>query len=943
MSLRLTLSSLITLFLLSTLSAQVVWTDPFFPTTDDDITLYFDASKGNGALAGFAGNVYAHAGVITTSSTSPSDWKYVVTPWAVTDPKVLMTKVGPDLYTLEYNIRDYYGVPMGEEVLQLAFVFRNATGSVVGRAADGSDIFSPVYPDNADLQTRFLSPAGDQIVSIGQFIDAFAVASRTASLTLYDNGSPIATADSNVIRQNLIASPGVHFIEFVADDGSSQDTASFTYIVPIDISPEDPPASQLGINYTSDTTVLLRLYAPNKNSVFVVGDFNDWTLKDSYQMRKSVDRNTFWIEIDGLTSGQQYCFQYLVDGNIKIADPYSTLVLDPPNDPFIPMSVYPNLPNYPVGKTNGICSVIQTGAAEFDWQVDNFARPAKGDLVVYELLMRDFLNSHSYTDLLDTLDYLQRLGVNAIELMPVNEFEGNESWGYNPDFHMALDKYYGTADDFKSFVDEAHSRGIAVILDVVYNHAFSQSPLAQLYWDSGNFRPAANNPWLNVEARHPFNVGYDFNHESQATKDFVDRVMRYWLEEFRIDGFRFDLSKGFTQVNSGSNVGQWGNYDLTRVALLKRIADVVWQASPEAYVILEHFANNTEEKELANYGMMLWGNLTNDYQEAAMGYDSRLSWGYYATRGWNDPHLLTYMESHDEERMMYKNINFGNSFGNYDTKSLPTALRRQELAATFFYTIPGAKMLWEFGELGYDFSINHCTNGTVNSNCRLDPKPVRWDYLFETNRRQLYDVTRALIHLKTNYEVFRTTDVDMDVNDASNTTGQFKYIHLNHPTMNVTVLGNFGVTSQSVDPDFQNTGIWYEYFSGDSLEVNNTNGEIIMAAGEYRLYTSVRLPEPPGGYTDFPTNTEEVLANRLQWAVYPNPSEGELMLTYRLEESAAVKVSLFNMLGQRIRVLVEEKQSAGAQQVDLKNLEQGSYLLQLEVDGQAVTERVIVL
>ena len=130
--------------------------------------------------------------------------------------------------------------------------------------------------------------------------------------------------------------------------------------------------------------------------------------------------------------------------------------------------------------------------------------------MIYELMLRDFLQDHSYTSLIDTLDYFERLGINAIELMPIQEFEGNQSWGYNPSFHMAVDKYYGTRDQLRTFIDSAHARGIAVILDVVFNHAFSQSPLAQLYWDEANFRPAANNPWLNVTARHPFNVGYDF-------------------------------------------------------------------------------------------------------------------------------------------------------------------------------------------------------------------------------------------------------------------------------------------------------------------------------------------------------------------------------------------------------------------------------------------------
>ena len=91
--------------------------------------------------------------------------------------------------------------------------------------------------------------------------------------------------------------------------------------------------------------------------------------------------------------------------------------------------------------------------------------------------LRDFIAAHNYKVLADTLQYLKRLGINAIELMPVNEFEGNNSWGYNTSFHMALDKYYGKAIDFKKFIDLCHQNEIAVILDVVFNHAFSQNSL----------------------------------------------------------------------------------------------------------------------------------------------------------------------------------------------------------------------------------------------------------------------------------------------------------------------------------------------------------------------------------------------------------------------------------------------------------------------------------
>ena len=146
---------------------------------------------------------------------------------------------------------------------------------------------------------------------------------------------------------------------------------------------------------------------------------------------------------------------------------------------------------------------MEPGKTAYNWTNNNFSPPEKKDLIIYELLVRDFVSTHSYQTLIDTLDYLVELGINAIELMPPGEFENNESWGYNPSFHMALDKYYGKTEHFKAFIDSCHGRGIAVINDIVFNQAFGQSPMVNLYWDGVNNKPAANNPWFNEVCPHP--------------------------------------------------------------------------------------------------------------------------------------------------------------------------------------------------------------------------------------------------------------------------------------------------------------------------------------------------------------------------------------------------------------------------------------------------------
>lgn len=928
---------------LSTITAQVTC-DPIFPTVDQPVTIYFDATQGNAALTGVS-PVYAHMGLITNNSTSPADWQHVPTTWGVADPIGAMQNAGPNLWSKTITISDFFNIQPGETVLQLAFVFRNTSGSIVGRAADGSDIYYDVYPENVPLQAIFIQPsASSMVVGEGTEIEVKAAASQTGTLTLYDNATQIATASDDYLETTLTATgTGLHTVRFVATTATEQDTAVFSYVIPADLPAQDPPAgSEWGINYVDDTTVRLVLYAPEKEIVFAIGDFSNWQIDADYQMRKSVDGNTWWIELTGLTPGQIVRYQYLVDGSIKIADPLSTLVLDPHNDPFIPEETYPNLPEYPTGQTTGIVSVLQTAQTPFNWQAADYVRPAKNELVVYELLVRDFLARHDYPTLLDTLDYLDKLGITAIELMPVNEFDGNINWGYGPSFHKALDKYYGTAEALKTFIDACHERGIAVILDAVFNQATGASPLAQLYWDAANNRPAANNPWLNPVARHDFNVFNDFNHESLATKTYMKNCVKYWIQEFRVDGFRFDLSKGFTQNNTLGNTAAWGAYDATRVAIWEDYADFIWSIDPDNYVILEHFADNSEEKVLAEYGMMLWGNMWGAYKQVALGIPAgagtSLASVSHAQRGWSVPHLVGFMESHDEQRIAYECLNFGSTSANYNVKTLPIAMRRIELMSNLLYTVPGPKMLWQFGEMGYDYPINYCENGTIDEGCRTAPKPIRWDYLDDPYRRRLHDVVAALLNLRKNHDVFETTDFQLNIS-----SGNLRTISLHGSDLDVFVVGNTGTTVLINTVTFPTAGIWYEYYTGDTLDASAGTLSINLPRGGYRLY----LSEPvalPGGLN--PTPTREVAGLLSDVVLWPNPVNGNeaVRLNFTLADNSDVRLEVSDVNGKRVDSQSFGHLPAGEQTLEITDHQwaPGVYYLTLrDENGAGITRKMV--
>ena len=863
--------------------SQVLTVNPAFPTVNDVVTITYDATLGNAALINQS-QIYCHTGLITSTSTSPTNWQYVQGTWGTADPDVAMTNIGNNKHQITIDIDQFYLVPGSVTVLKLAFVFRTTNGSIVGREADGSDIYYDLVQPGSGLQAQLFSPNNNStILNIGETLSINGQSSQACTLSLYEDGQQLtSTSAATILNYTLTATTqGTHLIKLVADNGTEmvEDSAYYT-VNPSIIYLEPPIGTKNGINYINDSTVVLRLYAPEKEHVYVIGDFNQWVPSANYYMNLSLDSTTWWLTIGGLTPGQRYGYQYLIDGNLKLADPLSPLVLDKNNDAAIGALTNPNPHPYPTGLTTGFVTVMHPGVPAYNWQNTNFTAPANKDLLIYELLVRDFVQKRNYQTLIDTLDYLDKLGINAIELMPPGEFENNESWGYNPSFHMALDKYYGTPQKFKEFVDSCHGRGIAVIVDMVLNHAFGQNPMVNMYWDAINNRPAANSPWFNAICPHePYCWGYDFDHTQQATKDYIDRVNSFWLEEYKVDGFRFDYTKGF--INNGNGIST------DRINILKRMADSIWSVKPNAYVILEHWCDNAEEKQLAEYGMMLWGNLTHSYNDATMGYTStsNISNGIYTSRTWTVPHLVTYMESHDEERLMYKNITFGSSANpNHNTKDEYIALGRMQTAAVIFFSQPGPRMIWQFGEVGYDISIDYP--------CRVCNKPILWNYFAEARRKQLYDVYAAMMHLRNTYSTFTSINFNYML------SGAVKRMKLNDPSMNAVVLTNFSVNNQDATPSFHHTGTWYEYFTGDSILVSDVNAVLNMTPGEYRVYTDVRLVQPE--ITDAPVSLDELVIEEESLILYPNPSKEEVSVSFRSNSTSAVQIVVIDTQGKTI-------------------------------------------
>lgn len=930
--------------LLSTLHsfAQLTWQGGTTPEQTSSATLLFN--KTGTPLASYTGIIYAHIGV--TLNGAP--WQGVIGSWGNNATQPALTLVSGSTYKLDLTptIQSYFGISSGT-ISKINVVFRAAAGS----------------PQTTDLeinvgafQVNLTAPVQNSttILTSGAALTVAANNTNgTANYVLKGNGTTLnsATGVSTYTFTHLNITSN-QFYALEVTQGAITTTKNFRVLVnPNTVSQTMPSGLFNGINYNAsdNTKATLVLDAPLKDFVYVAGSFNNWNPTSSYAMKKDPSSGKYWLELTGLVSGTNYSYQYwVVDQTpianspalVKVADPCSTTVLSPFDDPYIPSTTYPNLPQYPAGQDREV-TLLKTGQSAYNWQVTNFNKPNKDRLVVYELLIRDFDANRNFQDVINRIQYFRDLGINAIELMPVMEFEGNESWGYNTAFHMALDKFYGTPEKFKELVDVCHQNGIAVILDIAFNHAFGRNPMIRMWMNDpdgdGWGGPSTENPYFNTVAKHSYSVGDDFNHSSVLTKNYVKQTIKHWITEYKIDGFRWDLTKGFTQNCTASDQTCTNNYQQDRVNVLKEYADYSWSLDDNHYVIFEHLGGDVEEREWANYrlsegkGIMMWGELFTQYKELALGFSgqniSRMS---HTSRGFNGKRLLGYPESHDKDRLMYEAITFGNATGTAPVNgNLTNALSRMGAIGATSILVPGPKMIWHFAELGNNQSIYTCANGTVNTeidatagDCKLDTKTqVQWtqNWLADTRRTAILNDWSKLIKLKTSEPVF-VGDHIMST-DGSNLKQRIHIFDNNLASTqlkNVVVIANFDTSTTTINPNFPTTGYtypmtWYDLMDNNTpVTITSATALMTVNAGKFKVFGNRPSTLSSDDYNAF---TPDII-------LYPNPVKN----SFAISQDAA-EVAIYTLTGQ----LVGNYASVAADQsISIEHLQLGIYLVKIK-------------
>lgn len=754
------------LFLLSVLlcvpalRAQVVTTSPDpLQESSKDVVVYFHADQGSKGLNNVPAStkVYAHTGVnVVDENGKTTNWKYAPE-WSVDLPKYQLEYVSENLWKLNIgDIRTYYGVAENETVKQLCFVFRNSGGSKEGKETGDQDIFVDVV--ESGFQLAFTTTRKGNVITSPSSIRFNATTTANADIQIFVNEELVNEAKNTTSLQTLykFETAGDYTIKAKATSNNLTEEKSLSIVYAKPSAPAaDNTIPAMGVTKNSDDTYTFCIAAPNKTTAILVGSWNEYLGLNKYVMdyvdttlSDGTTARYFKITLPASEVGNEFGYYYCIDGTYNVGDPYARLILDPWNDKYISEEVYPNRPKYPEGlvPNNTLVAWHQDNLLDYEWNITDFKGAAKENLIIYEMLFRDFTGTEgkAYGDgtvraAIEKIPYLKELGVNAVEILPINEFNGNNSWGYNPNFYFATDKAYGTPQDYKEFIDKCHEAGIAVILDVVFNQSDGLHPWYQLY-------SIDKNPFYNKTAPHAYSVLNDWRQDYPLVQKQWCDMLKYWLSEFKFDGFRFDLVKGLGDNSSYSNSGDSATsaYNKSRVDRMKALHDAMREVNPDAYFINEHLAGAKEENEMAADGELNWANVNNAGCQFAMGYssDSNLNRMWSLKDGRTVNSTVAYLESHDEQRLGYKQTQWGVSGvkGNHKV-----SMQRLGGAAAQMILVPGAHMIWQFSELGNSQNTKDDNWGNDTS-----PKIVNWNSLGDPDNFGLFKSYCELIGIRLN-------------------------------------------------------------------------------------------------------------------------------------------------------------------------------------------------
>ncbi len=539
------------------------------------------------------------------------------------------------------------------------------------------------------------------------------------------------------------------------------------------------------------TGVAFRVWAPNATSVGVKGQFNGW----STAALVKEGATGYWSgDVAGARAGQEY--KYVINGGSDRRDPRGRRLV------------------------NSAGNSIVYDAGAFDWQGVAASPPWMNDLVVYEMHPGTY-NAESWVPstfdaCIEKLDHLADLGFSAVQVMPVAEFAGDTSWGYNPADPYAIESALGGPDAFKRFVKACHERGLAVLVDVVHNH-YGPSDLSLWQFDGWSQNGRGGIYFYNDDKASTMWGDTRPDYGRGEVREFIHQNIRMYLEEYRVDGFRWDSVFSILYANGGST------HLPDAEAMLRDINWMIATQYPGRIRIAEDRAFDFN----MNFDGV-WDTAFVDHLQwqVTRGSDAERNMGWLGDRIGGSHARVIYSESHDTCGDLNSEVRLVRSIDGSNPWSI-WARKRQLLAQGIVLTAAGVPMVFQGQEMNEDWTFSSST-------------ALRWSL---TNTWSgIVAAHRDLIHARRNLnggtQGLKGTGVDVHHKDDGNKVIAYVRWDAGGGADDVVVVANFAVaawTNRDYYIEFPSAGTWYAHVNTDSTNYSADFGGIgdaqVVASG----------------------------------------------------------------------------------------------------------------